>query len=217
MNITSKKSLLSIGIILIVLFVDQFIKFWIKSNFTAYETQTLISGFIELHFIENRGMAFGTEFGSGLWAKYALSIFRFVAIIGIGLFIRSVIKENKHNTTFLIAISLVFAGAFGNLIDGMFYDYWFPFDESFRTNNILVYNENNDVYFPDGLREKGFLLGSVVDMFRFTVSWPSWTPFNLGGSEIFPPIWNIADFSISCGVGLLILRYRQFFGKKSAQ
>ncbi len=216
-SLNSKRSqtLIVFGTILLVLIIDQIIKFWIKNSFEPYQSQTLVSGFIELHFIENRGMAFGTEFGSGIWAKYALSIFRLAAIIGIGFYIRKIISEKEIKLTFLIAISLVFAGATGNLIDGAFYDYVFELDNRFRTNWIMEYNENNDVFFPDKLRETGFMLGSVVDMFRFTTRWPSWMPFGLGSTEIFPAIWNVADFSISIGVGLLILKYRKYFGKKT--
>ncbi len=214
---TSQKSILVIGIVLLILLIDQVFKIWIKTHFNPYETRTLIDGFIELHFIENRGMAFGTEFGAGIWAKYALSTFRLLAIIGIGYYVRKVILSGQHNLLFLVAIALVFAGATGNLIDGMFYDFYFDLDERFRTNWVMEYNADNDVYFPDKLRETGFMLGSVVDMMRFTVTWPQKMPFGLGGEEIFPPIWNIADFSISCGVGLLILKYRKNFGQKNKE
>ncbi len=216
MNSSQKRGIL-FGTIFIVLLVDQLVKIWIKTSFAPYEQADLIPGFIELYFIENRGMAFGTEFGSGVWAKYALSIFRLAAIIGIAVYIRKIIRDQSTNFAFLIAIGLVFAGATGNLIDGMVYDYIFELDTNFKTNWITSYNENNDVYFPEKLRETGFMLGSVVDMFRFTVIWPSWMPFGLAGQEIFPPIWNVADFSISLGVGLLILRYRRFFGKRNDQ
>ncbi len=205
------------GTILIVLALDQIIKIWVKMSLAPYESVDLISGFIELHFIENRGMAFGTEFGDGIWAKYALTLFRLAAITGIAIYIRRILKDKSTSFTFLIAIGLVFAGATGNLIDGMFYDFFFELDPNFKTNWISTYNADNDVFFPEKLRQTGFLLGSVVDMFRFTATWPSWMPFDLGGEEIFPPIWNVADFSISFGVGLLILRYRKFFGKQTTK
>ena len=207
-----QQSLFAISSIILILLLDQLVKIWIKTNFSPYQTKTLISGFIEIHFIENRGMAFGTEFGAGIWAKYALSTFRLIAIIGIGYYLRKIILYQKPSFLFLLSIILIFAGATGNLIDGMFYDYAFDLDSNFLTNWSRIYDENNDVYLPDNLRPTGFMLGSVVDMFRFTVTWPQWMPFGLGGSEIFPPIWNVADFSISCGVGLLLLRYRKNFG-----
>lgn len=208
-----QQSSFAIASILLILLIDQWVKIWVKTSFNPYQTVELVNGFIELHFIENRGMAFGTEFGAGIWAKYALSVFRLLAIIGIGYYLRKVILTQKPNFSFLLAIVLIFAGATGNLIDGMFYDYAFELDKDFLTNWTRVYDENNDVYLPDQIRETGFMLGSVVDMFRFTVTWPSWMPFGLNDQEIFPPIWNIADFSISCGVGLLLLKYRKNLGK----
>ncbi|MFK8039703.1 MAG: signal peptidase II [Crocinitomicaceae bacterium] len=210
-----QQSFFAIASILLILFLDQWVKIWVKTSFSPYQTVALIQGFIELHFIENRGMAFGTEFGAGIWAKYALSVFRLLAIIGIGYYLRKVILTQNPNFSFLLAIVLIFSGAAGNLIDGMFYDFAFDLDKDFLTNWTRTYDENNAVFLPDEVRKTGFMLGSVVDMFRFTVTWPSWMPFGLGGGEIFPPIWNIADFSISCGVGLLLLKYRKNFGKSN--
>jgi signal peptidase II len=209
-----QQSLFAISSIFVILLIDQLVKIWIKTNFSPYQTETLIPGFMELHFIENRGMAFGTEFGAGIWAKYALSTFRLLAIIGIGYYLRKIILQQNSSFLFLLSIVLIFAGATGNLIDGMFYDYAFDLDTNFLTNWSRTFDENNGVFLPDQIRETGFMLGSVVDMFRFTVTWPSWMPFGLGGEEIFPPIWNVADFSISCGVGLLLLRYRKNFGNE---
>ncbi|MDX1349688.1 MAG: signal peptidase II [Putridiphycobacter sp.] len=209
-----QQSLFAISSIFVILLIDQLVKIWIKTNFSPYQTETLIPGFLELHFIENRGMAFGTEFGAGIWAKYALSTFRLLAIIGIGYYLRKIILHQNSSFLFLLSIVLIFAGATGNLIDGMFYDYAFDLDTNFLTNWSRTFDENNGVFLPDQIRETGFMLGSVVDMFRFTVTWPSWMPFGLGGEEIFPPIWNVADFSISCGVGLLLLRYRKNFGNE---
>lgn len=214
-----KKSLIVIAIIIIVLLVDQLVKIWVKTDFAINESRPIIPGFIQFFYIENPGMAFGTTFGDGVWAKYALSVFRLFAIIGIAFYIRKLIKENKVSIPFLITIALIFAGATGNLIDGMFYDYTFGVDPAISSNWVL--NEfNMPIYGPDGeivLRKNGFLLGSVVDMFQFTVKWPSWMPFNLGGTEIFSPIWNVADASISLGVAMIALRYRKFFKKEEAE
>jgi len=213
-----KKSIIVIAIIIIVLLVDQLVKIWVKTNFAINESRPIIPGFIQFFYIENPGMAFGTTLGDGVWAKYALSVFRFGAIIGIAIYIRKLIKENQVNMAFLITIALIFAGATGNLIDGMFYDYSFDVgvDPSISSNWVL--NEfNMPIYGPDGeivLRKSGFLLGSVVDMFQFTVKWPSWMPFGLGNTEIFSPIWNVADASISLGVIMIALRYRKFFKKE---
>ena len=154
---TKQKTSIVIGTIILILVIDQFIKIWVKTNLDPYETISLISGFIELHFIENRGMAFGTEFGSGIWAKYALSTFRLAAIIGIGIYIRKIIRDKTTSFLFLIAIALVFAGATGNLIDGMIYDYLFDLDGHFKTNWVS-YQEDPEIFYPEKMRETGFML-----------------------------------------------------------
>jgi signal peptidase II len=213
----NKKATIAVGIILLVLIIDQTVKIWIKTHFDIQESQPLIPGFLQLFFIENRGMAFGTTLGDSNWAKYALSIFRMLAILGIGYYILKLIKDAHTKTSYIIAIALIFAGAFGNLIDSMFYDLIFPMDPTIRTNHVL-----NEVGFPihDNkgdilLREGGFMLGSVVDMFQFTPKWPEWMPFGIGGTDVFSAIWNIADASITLGVLLLLFRYRDLSAKHS--
>lgn len=204
-----KNSIIAIGVILLVLLVDQVVKIWVKVTFDIQETKPFIPNFLELYYIENRGMAFGTTLGDSHWAKYALSIFRLLAIFGIGYYITKVIKEGAK-TSFIIAISLIFAGATGNLLDSMFYDLFFPIDPTIRTNMIVndvgfpIHDHNGDVL----LRERGFMLGSVVDMFHFTPVWPSWMPFDLAGQEIFSFVWNIADGAITIGVAMILFRYK---------
>lgn len=198
-----------------MLLLDQLVKIWVKLNFAIEETRPLVPGFVQLYFIENRGMAFGTTLGDGLWPKYILSLFRFGAIIGIAIYIRKLIIENEVNLFFLITIALIFAGAAGNLIDGVFYDDYFGVDSTIR-ENWLVNEFGMPIYGPNGeiqLRQGGILLGSVVDMFQFTFRWPSWMPLGFGGKEAFPFIFNVADAAISVGVGMLVLRYRKFSGK----
>ena len=200
-----------------VLLLDQIVKIWVKTSFEPRDTQTLIDGFLQLHYVENPGMAFGTTFGNGMWAKLALSIFRLVAITAITLYLRKIIREGKMPVGFVIAISLVLAGAAGNLIDSMLYDYVFEFDATHPMN----YVKDSEGYFIAGeggvpvVRPQGFLLASVVDMFQFTVKWPSWMPEGYAGTEIFGAIWNVADFAISCGVIWILVRYRYFFKKHS--
>jgi signal peptidase II len=164
-------------------------------------------------------MAFGTTLGDGVWAKYILSVFRLAAIVGIAVYIKRLIVDPKTTLTFLVTIALIFAGAAGNLIDGMFYDIWFGIDPDLSSN--FIKNEfGMPVYGADGeivLREGGFLLGSVVDMFQFTLTWPSWMPEGYAGTDIFPFIFNVADASISIGVALIILKYRHFFRKKTKE
>ncbi len=186
-----------------------------------HESIGVIDGFFQLYYIENRGMAFGATLGDGTIAKYVLSIFRLVAIIGIGWYIRKLILDKKTVKGLIIAVALVFAGAAGNLIDSLVYDLIFDVDMNVAWNwapdgegGYLM--TDSDGYMHPQMRPNGVLLGSVVDMFQFTSTWPSWMPeINfLGirpGNEIFGAIWNFADLSISVGVGLIIVRYRTFF------
>lgn len=209
------KSLIAIGVILFVLIIDQAVKIWVKTSFDIQESRPFIPHFLQLYYIENRGMAFGTTLGDSHWAKYALSIFRLIAIGGIGYYIYTIVKQNSK-TSFIIAISLIFAGATGNLLDSMFYDLFFPIDPTIRTNMVLndvgfpIHDSNGDVL----LRKGGIMLGSVVDMFHFTPVWPSWMPFGLGGKEIFSFVWNVADGAITVGVTMILLRFRDFSPKK---
>jgi len=203
-------------LIFAVLLIDQLVKVWVKMNMQPHEGIGIIDGFFQLYYIENRGMAFGTTLGSGAMGKYALSLFRLGAIIAIGFYIRKTILDGKSAKGLIIALGLIFAGATGNLIDGMFYDYIFPLDPNIAWNYALDGNDNfifDELGHPV-LRPNGFLLGSVVDMFQFTTTWPDWMPFGLKGGMVFGAIWNVADFSISVGVGLIILRYKTFFKKQ---
>jgi signal peptidase II len=206
-------------LILSVLIVDQIVKILIKTQFAPHEEMGIIDGFFQIYYIENRGMAFGTTLGAGALAKYALSIFRLLAIVGIGYYIKKLLKEKDISLGMVLSVGLIFAGAAGNLIDGMFYDYIWELDPDVAWNWAL--DGNNDwVIAADGnpqMRPNGFLLGSVVDMFQFTATWPSWMPFGLAGEEIFAAIWNIADASITAGVALIIINYKKFFKKPSPQ
>jgi len=204
-----KKIIILIGVILLL---DQIIKIWVKNSMEPNGTIGVIDGFFQLHYVENRGMAFGATLGAGAGPKYALSLFRLAAIVGIGWYILKLIRENTSPKGLIIAVGLVFAGATGNLIDGICYDLFWEVDE---------------------LRPNGFLLGSVVDMFQFTSVWPTWMPIVnlnlpdfLGGANlidikpgdlIFGAIWNLADLSISIGVGLIIFRYRRLFRKPTTK
>jgi signal peptidase II len=223
-----KKIIILIGAILLL---DQIIKIWVKTSMEPNGTIGVIDGFFQLYYVENKGMAFGATLGAGAWPKYALSLFRLAAIIGIGWYIRKLILENTSPKGLIIAVGLVFAGATGNLIDGACYDLiWevdsIPWNYAVDSPGELIYDPNNGGF---ELRPNGFLLGSVVDMFQFTTEWPTWMPIInltlpewLGGAnildirpgkEIFGAIWNLADLSISIGVGLIIFRYRKFFRK----
>ena len=209
-----KRNLLIVGVIVaLILFLDQIIKIYVKTHFLPGENIPVFGNWFLLEYIENPGMAFGTTFGNKAWHKLALSLFRVVAIIAISLYIWKQAKAGVRRE-FLIAIGLILAGATGNLIDSMFYDFAFPYDPCVGFNHL----EGSGVLSDCGIfgqietRHTGFLLGNVVDMFKFQAFWPDWLPL-IGGSEVFPAIWNLADVSISIGVGLIFIRQRVYFPK----
>ncbi len=213
-----KKNLLIVTLVVIALLIlDQVIKVYIKTSFHPEEHKYLIGSWFAAHYIENQGMAFGTTFGASIWHKLALSIFRVVAIIFIAYYL---IKEARKGAklSFLIALGFIWAGATGNLIDSMFYDFFFNFNPCDRFNQlegskVMANCKDFGRSFPVEVRHRGFLLGNVVDMFQFDVLWPQWVPY-LGGGQVFPAIFNVADASITVGVATLIIRQRSFFPKK---
>ncbi|MFA5541127.1 MAG: lipoprotein signal peptidase [Bacteroidales bacterium] len=192
-------------LILAILFIDQVFKIWIKTNFHIGEEISLIGNWAKLHFIENEGMAFGMSFG-GEFGKLALTLFRIIASVLIFIYLRKIIdkKESKLN---IYSISLIFAGAVGNIIDSIFYGIVFSESTYFSIAEI----------FPSNGGYGTLLHGKVVDMFYFPIintSFPTWMPF-IGGEPFtfFNAIFNIADISISVGVGLLVISLL-FFQKK---
>lgn len=218
-----RKRLIIVGaIVALILFLDQAMKIYMKSSMVAVdEPINLLGSWLRLQYIENPGMAFGTTFGSGMLAKLSLSIFRIIAIVGIAWYWVKQAKEHAR-IEFLIAVGFIFAGALGNLIDSMFYDFIFPFDACSGYNQfpgsgvkaICNYFGTNPVEVE--VRHQGFLLGNVVDMFQFNGTWPTWVPF-LGGNDMFPAIWNLADGSITVGVVMVLIRQRTYFPKEKKE
>jgi signal peptidase II len=201
-NIDAKKSII---FILSLIFLDQFVKIYIKLNYplTAYGEPPIIDlGFFKLLFIENRGMAMGAKLNNLIpflddnTAKLILTIFRIFACIGIGFWLKSIIK-NKGSQLLIICVCLILAGAAGNLIDSVFYG--LVFSSSYGQVASL---------FPEAGYAPLFY-GSVVDMIQFplaTWNWPTWVPF-IGGDEytFFEYVFNFADSYISTGVILLLI------------
>ena len=180
-----------------VLLVDQLIKIWVKTNMTLHEQIEILSWF-KIVFIENNGMAYGMEIGS----KLVLSLFRVVAISVLGYYIIGQVKRQAR-WGYLVCLSMIFAGAVGNLIDSMFYGLVFNASSEFYTSYFV----------PFGTGYAPFLMGKVVDMFYFPLivtTWPEWVPM-WGGQEFifFSPVFNYADANISVGVVLLLLFYRK--------
>lgn len=188
---------LSVVVIMALLVIDQFIKIAVKTNMQLYEN-VWIADWFQIHFIENNGMAFGMTFIN----KYALSIFRMVAIVAIGWYIYNQIKKHAR-TRYVLLLSMLLAGAAGNLIDCMFYG--LVFSES------LPYAISSFVPFGEGYA--GFLTGKVVDMFYFPLiqsTWPDWFPF-CGGEDFvfFSPVFNFADACVSVGVVAMLIFCRK--------
>jgi signal peptidase II len=193
-------------LILSILLIDQISKFYIKTHFTLNEKLEVFSWF-QIAFVENEGMAWGTKisdfvsFISDRTAKVSLTIFRIVAVIGIGYWLKKSIAD-RSSKTLIFAISLIFAGALGNIIDSVFYG--LIFDSSLSQVATFLPEQGYDTIFH----------GKVVDMLHFPL-WsgvlPEWIPF-YGGEyfTFFDPVFNIADMAISTGIGILI-----FFNKRA--
>ena len=191
-----KKSILLIAIVLIL---DQLLKVWIKTNMMIGQEIHFFDWFI-IHFTENKGMAFGMEFG-GSFGKYLLSIFRLVAIVAIAIYLKNIATTDVKKGV-ILSISLVLAGAIGNMIDSAFYG--LIFSDSYGQLATV---------FEGGYA--GFLQGKVVDMFYFPLingHFPQWLPL-IGGNHFifFRPVFNIADASISIGVINMLIFHRSFF------
>ena len=205
-------------LVISLLILDQVVKIWVKTSFSSDEVKNLFGTWFSLHYIENQGMAFGTTFGSSMWHKLALSIFR---ILAIGFIIYYIIRESKKvevKTEYLLAVGLILSGAAGNLIDSMVYDFLFTFNPCEGFNQLpgsgkFMNCKDYGFEYQVEVRHRGFLLANVVDMFQFEAFWPKWVPI-VGGGQVFPAIWNVADSCISVGIGWIIIRQRTFFPKK---
>ena len=192
-----------VGIILLLLLVDQTVKFLVKLNMTLDQSITIFPNWFFIRFIENPGAAFGFQLG-GSYGKLMLSLFRLVAIVAICWYIEYLRKKQPPKGV-VIGFAMILAGALGNIVDSAFYG--MIFSESTFTSAATL--------FPEGGGYGTFLHGKVVDMLYFPIIdsvWPSWMPW-VGGERFvfFSPIFNIADSYITIAVVYLILFQRKFF------
>ena len=184
-----------------VLLLDQAVKVGIKLTFTLGEKVDWIPGVFAIQFIENDGMAFGWAL-PGATGKYLLTGFRIVAVVLLAIHLRR-IGQSGSPRGFRQALSLILAGAAGNIIDSVGYGRLFS-RSSFGQPGDWAWNSDWGGYAP-------WFRGNVVDMLHITVQWPSWWPVEAwAGQEIFPPIFNIADAAITCGVALILIRQKSW-------
>jgi len=197
----------AIGIIVLILLIDQISKIYIKTNFVLGE-KIVVFDWFEILFVENRGMAWGVEL-PGSYGKLFLTLFRLFAITAIGYWLYDAVK--KHSSRILIiAVALIFAGALGNIIDSVFYGIIFNGSEG----QLATFLPDEGGYAP-------VFYGRVVDMLHFPLvdtTWPEWMPW-VGGDRLtfFDPVFNIADSAITVGVALLIIFNKKAFPKKKKE
>jgi len=187
----------SLSAILLLLVCDQASKVWVKTNMQLYESIDVFSWF-KIYFIENPGMAFGIK----LVDTYILTIFRIIVVSWVGVQVYKLIKRSTFKFGFILCLSMILAGALGNIIDCAFYGVLF--EHSYGQVAKLL---------PEAGGYATFLNGKVVDMLSFPLivtKWPAWMPV-WGGQEFvfFRPIFNIADSAICVNAFILIIFYRK--------
>ena len=196
------KGLLALGVILLVIILDQALKIWIKTHFYLGEEYVITSWF-RLYFIENNGMAFGMELGSKLF----LSVFRIFLAIGLIWYLWKLRTNTTVKTGYVVCVALITAGAIGNIIDCMLYGLIF---------NNPIPPQVATLFPPEGGYATLFH-GRVVDVLYFPLfsfTWPQWMPW-VGGEHFlfFQPVFNLADAAISVGIILVLLFYTRFLAE----
>ncbi len=192
--------------VIVLLIIDQVIKILVKTNMTLGQSIPVFGTWFKIHFIENVGMAFGMSFGGGI-GKFLLTFFRIILGIAIIIYIRKLLKKPDTPTGVLYGLAAIMCGAFGNIIDSLFYG--LIFSESTFTQVATM--------FPPEGGYAGLFFGKVVDMFYFPIidtTFPDWMPL-VGGRpfRFFDAIFNFADSCITVGAIYLILFQWKFFSK----
>jgi signal peptidase II len=193
----------AILLIVLVLLVDQIVKFQIKTSMTLGESIYVLGKWFQIRFIENPGMAFGLDI-PGKWGKPVLTLFRIIAVGIIGWYLHQLVKK-KVKTGLILCVALILAGATGNIIDSLFYGRIFNESTYFTVAKL----------FPEEGGYAPLLFGKVVDMLYFPLiqgHFPQWFPFRAGQEFIFfRPIFNLADSSITIGIFAILIFQRRFF------
>lgn len=199
---------ISFLIVFAILLIDQALKIWIKSTMMIGEEFPVFGHWFFIHFVENNGMAFGMEL-AGEFGKFFLSVFRIVAVCGIGYYLYKLTKKDVP-VGLVISISMVLAGALGNIIDSAVY-------------GLIFDHSHGQVasFLPEGGGYASFLHGKVVDMFYFPIlrgTYPDWLPL-VGGNDFlfFRPVFNFADSAISVGIFILLIFYRNYFKEHESE
>ena len=204
MKVTKGRKLLILGVLLVV--IDQVIKVLVKTGLPLGGGFNVIGDWFRIYFIENEGMAFGMKFGGGV-GKFLLSLFRIGLFAALVWWISRLIK--KPDTPFGVAVGLtmIAAGAMGNIIDCYFYG--LIFSES-TFNEVASFGGH---YAP-------FMFGKVVDMFYFPLidtTFPDWMPVIGRPFRFFEPVFNFADSCVTCGALYLIIFQYRFFAKEDSK
>jgi len=191
----------SILVILVILVADQVLKILVKTNMTLYQQIPLLGNWAFIHFVENNGMAFGLNL-PGSTGKIILTLFRIGAVVAIGFYLRHLIRLKAH-PGLIISLSMIMAGAFGNIIDSVFYGVIFDNSSPVRAARI----------FPPEGGYAPLLQGKVVDMFYFPIirgNYPDWIREGTG-FIFFRPVFNLADASITVAVAMILFNQKRFF------
>lgn len=196
------RSFFAVLVAVVAILLDQIIKIAVKLNMYLHESFSVCGDWFYIYFTENRGMAFGMEFGGKLF----LTTFRLVAVSFLVYYLYRIVRNTKFPVGYVIAVALVFAGAMGNIIDSLFYGEIFTHSMG-RVAELVPFGEG----YAD------FMYGNVVDMFYFPLfsfDWPRWMPL-CGGEHFifFSPIFNFADACISCSIVAILLFYRNCINK----
>ena len=206
MKISRGKGLLLLGTMLVI--IDQIIKVLIKTNMTLGEHFSVMGDWFQILFIENEGMAFGMKFG-GMFGKFLLTSFRLVLFGALCWWISSMERKGRDGKPVpigvLVGLTLITAGALGNIIDCLLYG------QIFSASSAYDVAQFGGSYAP-------VMFGKVVDMFYFPLidtEWPSWVPF-VGGHpfRFFEPVFNFADSCVTVGAFYLILFQYKFFASE---